>query len=81
VFISCGFRAHEKGISAMNEIGRQVFRSGVYALLAAAFVLSCSLLLPAEKAGMQLASRSDRAELPIYSGSAQFTVPAPGAGE
>jgi len=38
-------------------------------------------LLPAEKAGMQLASRSDRAELPIYSGSAQFTVPAPGAGE
>jgi hypothetical protein len=80
VFISCGFRAHEKGIAAMNEIGRQVFRSGAYALLAAAFVLACSLLLPAEEGRTQLASRSDSTELTAYSGSTQFTVPEPGAG-
>jgi len=41
----------------MNDIGRQVFRSGAYALLAAAFVLACSLSMPAEQAGTQMASR------------------------
>jgi hypothetical protein len=64
----------------MNEIGRQVFRSGAYALLAAGFVLACSLLLPAEKAGTQLASRSDPAVLPAYSGSTLDSLPEPGAG-
>jgi hypothetical protein len=63
----------------MNEIGRQVFRSGAYALLAATFVLACSLLLPAEKPGPQLASRSGAAELP-YSGSTLDSLPEPGAG-
>lgn len=65
----------------MNEIGRQVFRSGAYALLAATFVLAGSLLLPAEEAGVQLASRSEPTRLPVFSGSARYTVPEPAAGE
>jgi len=65
----------------MNDIGRQVFRSGAYALLAAAFVLACSLLVPAEQAGTQMASRLHPADLPAYSGSARYTVPEPGAGD
>jgi hypothetical protein len=65
----------------MNEIGRQVFRSGAYALLAAAFVLACSLLLPAEEPRTRLASWSDPTQLPAYSGSALYTVPGPGAGQ
>ena len=65
----------------MNDIGRQVFRSGAYALLAAAFVLACSLLVPAEQAGTQMASRLHPADLPTYSGSARYTVPEPGAGD
>jgi len=65
----------------MNDIGRQVFRSGAYALLAAAFVLACSLLVPAEQAGTQIASRLHPADLPAYSGSARYTVPEPGAGD
>jgi hypothetical protein len=47
--------------------------------LAATFVLACSLLLPAEKPGPQLASRSGAAELP-YSGSTLDSLPEPGAG-
>jgi hypothetical protein len=65
----------------MNDIGRQVFRSGAYALLAAAFVLACSLLMPAEQAGTQMASRFHPTDLPAYSGSARYTVPEPGAGD
>lgn len=65
----------------MNDIGRQVFRSGAYALLAAAFVLACSLLMPAEQAGTQMASRFHPTDLPTYSGSARYTVPEPGAGD
>ena len=65
----------------MNDIGRQVFRSGAYVLLAAAFVLACSLLVPAEQAGTQMASRLHPADLPAYSGSARYTVPEPGAGD
>ena len=65
----------------MNDIGRQVFRSGAYALLAAAFVLACSLLVPAEQAGTQMASRLHPADLPAYYGSARYTVPEPGAGD
>ena len=65
----------------MNDIGRQVFRSGAYALLATAFVLACSLLVPAEQAGTQMASRFHPADLPAYSGSARYTVPEPGAGD
>jgi len=65
----------------MNDIGRQVFRSGAYALLAAAFVLACSLLVPAEQTGTQMASRFHPADLPAYSGSARYTVPEPGAGD
>ncbi len=65
----------------MNDIGRQVFRSGAYALLAAAFVLACSLLVPAEQAGTQMASRFHPTDLPAYSGSARYTVPEPGAGD
>ena len=64
----------------MNEIGRRVFRSGAYALLAAAFVLACSLLLPAEKADTQLASGYDPTALPAYSGSTLDSLPEPGAG-
>ena len=64
----------------MKEIGRRIFQSGAYALLAAAFVLACSLLLPAEKAGTQLASRSDPTVLPAYSGSTLDSPPEPGAG-
>ena len=65
----------------MNDIGRQVFRSGAYALLAAAFVLAWSLLMPAEQAGTQMASRFHPTDLPAYSGSARYTVPEPGAGD
>ena len=65
----------------MNDIGRQVFRSGAYALLAAAFVLACSLSMPAEQAGTQMASRFHLTDLPAYSGSARYTVPEPGAGD
>jgi hypothetical protein len=65
----------------MNDIGRQVFRSGAYALLAMAFVLACSLLMPAEQAGTRMASRSHPTDLPAYSGSARYTVPEPGAGD
>ena len=64
----------------MNAMGRRILRSGAYAMLAAAFVLACSLLLPAEEARTQLASRSNATELPAYSGSTPFTVPEPGAG-
>jgi len=65
----------------MNDIGSQVFRSGAYALLAAAFVLACSLSMPAEQAGTQMASRYHPTDLPAYSGSARYTVPEPGAGD
>ena len=65
----------------MNDIGRQVFRSGAYALLAAALVLACSLSMPAEQAGTQMASRVHPTDLPAYSGSARYTVPEPGAGD
>ena len=49
MFISCGFRVHELGLLAMNDIGRWIVRSGAYALLATALVLVCSLLTPAEQ--------------------------------
>ena len=81
MFISCGFYAHEKGISAMNAIGCRVLRSGAYALLAAAFVLACSLSLPAEEPATRVASWSNPTELPAYSGSTLYTVPEPGAGQ
>ena len=59
----------------MNDIGRQVFRSGAYALLAAAFVLACSLLMPAEQAGTQMASRFHPADLPaLRSGEDGFSA-------
>ena len=65
----------------MNDIGRRIVQSGAYALLALGFVLACSLLLPAEQARTQLASRSEPIELPVHSGSALYTVPEPSAGQ
>jgi hypothetical protein len=81
VFISCDFRVHGQGLLAMSNIGGRVVRSGVYAFLALAFVLACSLLMPAEQAGTQMASRYHPTDLPAYSGSARYTVPEPGAGD
>lgn len=65
----------------MSNLGGRVVRSGAYAVLALAFVLACSLLMPAEQVGMQMASRSHPTDLPAYSGSARYTVPEPGAGD
>ena len=65
----------------MNDIGRWIVRSGAYALLATALVLVCSLLTPAEQASTRMASRFHPTDLPAYSGSAQYSVPEPGAGD
>ena len=83
--MSCGFCAHEQGIPVMHEIGRRIVRSGAYALLAMAFVLACSLLLPAEKANTRSALwseplGSDPTRLSSFSGSADHDPPDPGAG-
>jgi hypothetical protein len=64
----------------MSDTGRRIVRSGAYALLATAFVLACSLLLPAEQAGTQTAMRSDPARLPALSGSSDYAPPEPGGG-
>jgi hypothetical protein len=68
----------------MNEIGRRIVRSGAYALLATAFVLACSLLVP-EEADTRSALRSDAAQLSSFtgssfSGSTDQDPPDPGAG-
>jgi hypothetical protein len=52
----------------MNEIGRRIVRSGAYALLATAFVLACSLLVP-EEADTRSALRSDPTQLSSFTGS------------
>jgi hypothetical protein len=80
VLISCGFRAHEQGIPVMIEIGRRIVRSAAYALLATAFVLGCSLLLPAEEADTRSALRSDPSQLSSFTGSGDHDPPDPGAG-
>ena len=68
----------------MNEMGRRIVRSGAYALLATAFVLACSLLVP-EEADTRSALRSDPTQLSSFtgsslSGSADQDQPGPGAG-
>jgi hypothetical protein len=68
----------------MNEMGRRIVRSGAYALLATAFVLACSLLVP-EEADTRSALRSDPTQLSSFtgsslSGSADQDQPDPGAG-
>jgi len=80
VLISCDFRAHEQGIPVMTEMGRRIVRSGAYALLATAFVLVCSLLLPAEEANTRSAVWSDPTQLSSFTGSADHDPPDPGAG-
>ena len=80
VFVLVRFRAHEQGIPVMTEIGRRIVRSGAYALLATAFVLACSLLLPAEEAATRSAMWSDPMQLPS-SGSGDSDAPDPGAGQ
>ena len=69
----------------MTEMGRRIVRSGAYALLATAFVLVCSLLLPAEEANTRSALWSDPTQLSSFtgsslSGSADQDQPDPGAG-
>jgi hypothetical protein len=73
------FHAHEQGIPVMTEIGRWIVRSGAYALLATAFVLACSLLVP-EEADTRSALWSDATQLSSFSGSANHDPPDPGAG-
>jgi len=80
VFVLVRFRAHEQGIPVMTEIGRRIVRSGAYALLATAFVLACSLLLPAEEAATRSAMWSGPMQLPS-SGSGDSDAPDPGAGQ
>ena len=63
----------------MNERGRRIVRSGAYALLATAFVLACSLLVP-EEADTRSALRSDPTQLSSFTGSADHDPPDPGAG-
>ena len=63
----------------MNEMGRRTVRSGAYALLATAFVLACSLLVP-EEADTRSALRSDLTQLSSFSGSTDQDQPDPGAG-
>jgi hypothetical protein len=64
----------------MTEIGRWIVRSGAYALLATAFVLACSLLVP-EEADTRSALRSDPTQLSSsFSGSTDQDQPDPGAG-
>jgi hypothetical protein len=65
----------------MIEIGRRMVRSGAYALLATAFVLACSLLLPAEDAATRSAMRSDPTQLQPFSGSTDYYPPEPDAGQ
>ena len=69
----------------MNDIGRRVFRSGVYALLATAFVLACSLLVPAGQADTRFGCRFEPAHLVVYrsslSGAIDQDQPEPGAGD
>jgi len=68
----------------MNEIGRRIVRSGAYALLATAFVLACSLLVP-EEADTRSALQSDPTQLSSFTGSSlggstDQDQPDPGAG-
>ena len=65
----------------MTEIGRRIVRSGAYALLATAFVLACSLLLPAEEAVTRSAMWSAPAQLQPFSGSTDYYPPEPDAGQ
>jgi hypothetical protein len=65
----------------MTEIGRRIVRSGAYALLATAFVLACSLLLPAEEAVTRSAMWSAPAPLQPFSGSTDYYPPEPDAGQ
>ena len=65
----------------MSDTGRRTVRSGAYALLATAFVLASSLLLPEEQAGTQTAMRSDPAQLQSFSGSTDYYPPEPDAGQ
>jgi hypothetical protein len=65
----------------MSDTGRRIVRSGAYALLATAFVLACSLLLPEEQAGTQTAMQSGPTELPAVAGSTDYHPPEPDAGQ
>ena len=64
----------------MSDTGRRIVRSGAYALLATAFVLASSLLLPDEQAETQTAMQSDPTELPALAGSSDYAPPEPGSG-
>jgi hypothetical protein len=81
VFDLVRFPRARAGIPVMIEIGRRIVRSGAYALLATAFVLACSLLLPAEEAVTRSAMWSDPTQLQSFSGSTDYYPPDPDAGQ
>ena len=70
----------------MNTFWRRMGRSGVYALLAMAFVLGCSLLLAEEEATAPVARWSDPTPPSSLTGSTDRHLPhesaavGPGAG-
>lgn len=65
----------------MSEIRRQIVRSGGYALLAAAFVLACSLLMAGEEMDRQSARWSDPTQFTSLAGSADHSPPDLDAGQ
>ena len=65
----------------MTEIGRRIGQSGVYALLATAFVLACSLMVASEEPDRQASLRPDAAQLSSFAGSGDRDLPDPGAGQ
>ena len=59
----------------MNEFWRRMGRSGVYALMAMAFVLGCSLLVAAEGPETSAAGWSDPTQPSSLTGSTDSHLP------